>query len=148
MSVEHNEYAAGLRLLADWLEAHPEIPLPTYHINNYNLDTKEQAAELVRAFGSCKKKYSDDMFYVSKQFGVLNYEFSFYRSGVCTPRVVGVETIPAMFVEAHTIPARTKEIVEWDCEPILAPSTSQYPGGEDQRAYDEQEGGDRSGSED
>lgn len=120
-ALTHEGYAKSLRLLADWWEAHPEVRLPySGNISYWQLDTKEQAATLVRAFGSCEKNYDEEIFRVQKSFGEITADFVLYRDKVCVRKVVGVETIPATFVEAHTIPATTKEIVEWECEPILS----------------------------
>lgn len=121
-------FADGLRAAADWYEAHPEIPSPmydgTFDLGNGMLDEKEEAATLIRALGSCKKEYSDDYFVVEKAMGAVRLRFIFHRAKVCVRKVVGVETVPAKFVEAHTIPASTKEIVEWECEPVLATAGS------------------------
>jgi hypothetical protein len=116
----HQEYADGLRQIAAFIELHPELPLPSGQIDNYATDTKEEAAAVIRALGKCTKEYGDAYMTISRGFGGIALRFVFARSRVCTRKVVGVETIPAVFVEAHTVPASTKEIVEWECEPILA----------------------------
>jgi len=117
----HAEYAAFLRAAADFWEAHPEIKLPyTQQLDYAHLDEKEEAAAVMRALGACEKIYNGEYFHIRKKMGAGALDFLFYRSKVCTRKVVGVETQPAIFVEAHTIPAKTVEIVEWDCEPILA----------------------------
>ena len=120
---ERTLYVKGLLELAKWLEAHPEVPLPEKRFVAYaygDNDTKEGAAKIMRSMGSCEKRYSDaGIFYLEKEFHGIKVSIMFDRDKVCVRKVVGVETIPAKFVEAHTIPARTVEKVEWDCQPVL-----------------------------
>lgn len=122
MESPHKQYANGLRELASWYEEHEEISLPSTDVDCFSLDTKEEAAKVAKAFGKCRKDYNEYHLVLSSYFGPIRLRFVFGREKVCTRRVVAVETIPAEFVEAHVKPARTKEIVEWDCLPILAPS--------------------------
>ena len=125
MNATHKEYADGLRAVADFYESHPEIPLPyDTDISNGSVDTKEEAATIMRALGSCSKNYSDYYFVLAKNFGPIKMQFIFTRHKVCVRKVIGVETIEAEFVPAHTIPAWTKEIVEWECEAILEPANA------------------------
>jgi hypothetical protein len=44
-----------------------------------------------------------------------SFEITYYvkREAVCTKKVIGTKEVPE-----QVIPARTEEIVEWDCEPI------------------------------
>jgi len=129
------EYAAGLRGLADWIEAHPTQPLPINTFPVYALNTKEDAANCLRDLKPCKKEYKGDMFYLSREFGPLKLEFVFYRNAVCTRRVigtkeVGTEVIPARIIPEQVIPAHTEEIVEWECgESLLAPAVPKMPEG-------------------
>jgi hypothetical protein len=115
------DYAASLRLLADWYEAHPTVELPEHSLSVYSVHSKE-AARLLREAAPCTKRYQDTLFFIEKQFGTVKLSFVFYRNEVCTRRVVGVRTLPAVFVPAqpeHTLPPVVEEIVEWDCGPIL-----------------------------
>lgn len=119
------EYSKSLRDLADWVEAHPDIELPNDSISIYSRNTKEEAVEVLKALTPCKKDYSDDLFTISRSFGRVLLRFIFYRNVVCTRRVVGTQEVPEKFtLEKYTpselIPAHTEEIVEWDCDPILA----------------------------
>ena len=115
----HAEYAAGLRELASWIEQHPEIALPEQDLKVYALNTKEEAAAVLRALKPCTKKYTDEFFHIKRNFGPITYDVVFYRKEVCVRRVVGVETVEARFIPAQTIPAQTVEKVEWDCGPLL-----------------------------
>ena len=75
--MRNEEYAQGLRLLADFYEQHPEIQLPLLDtvrtgdkdyeftgVSIYNVDSMEQMRAIVRALGSCRKEYRDDGFLV------------------------------------------------------------------------------------
>lgn len=120
LRTKHQEYADALRQIADFYEAHPELKLPyDRDMNNYSSDSKEEAAAILRALGKVNKEFNEYHLILWKQFGPLRLRFVFTREGICERKVVGVETIPARFVEAHTEPARTKEIVEWKCGSIL-----------------------------
>ena len=112
----HKEYADGLRAIADWYEAHEEIMLPhDARIDITSVETKEQAITTARALGHCRKHYEDSLFIIERAFGCVPLRFLFWRSAVCTRRVVETVEEPEMIVPAHT-----REIVAWDCEPLLA----------------------------
>ena len=114
----HKRFAESLREIAAFYEAHPEIPLPLAEIGNYAVDTKNDAINVVRALGSCKKEYLDDYFTITKQVGDLTHKFVFSRANVCTRREVGESIIPE-----QVIPAQTVKVYEWDCHPVLAPES-------------------------
>ncbi|MFI5223848.1 MAG: hypothetical protein ACHQX3_06325, partial [Nitrospirales bacterium] len=118
---ERAQYTMGLRLLADFYDQNPGVPIPWLNHANYAVDTKEHAEAVARGLGTFKKDGNDNYLHLTKTFGNIVAKFVFTRENVCVKRVVGVETIPAYFVEAHTVEARTKEIVEWDCQPLLVP---------------------------
>lgn len=115
------EYAKSLRLIAEWYENQPEeTPVPTTEIyaTTWWEDDKVQllkALAVSKQLGDCKKRYTASSFYVERKFGAITLSFGFERNAVCTRRVVGTKEIPE-----HVIPARTEEIVEWDCHPLLA----------------------------
>ena len=124
---EHTEYVAGLRELANWIEAHPTICLPNETISVYGVNEREEAAEILRELKPCAKEYSDQMFYIKRAFGPITLSFVFYRDRVCKARVVGKKEVPEVRESAKTIeipekivPAHTVDIIEWDCgEPLL-----------------------------
>jgi len=115
------QYANSLRLIADWYEHQPEsIPVP-YDLGSvvsYWEDEKIQSAqaiEIAHALRDAEKVHQDEFFTIQRKFGELYLKFLFKRSAVCTRRVVGTEEVPE-----HVVPVHTKEIVEWDCAPILS----------------------------
>lgn len=117
------EYASGLRLLADWVEAHPGIDLPSTSLSVYSLNSKEKAATCLLALKPCEKKYDGDLFRISRKFGPITLSYVFTRSAVCNKKLVGTKVIPETVKPAEPeeiIPEHEEEIYEWVCdEPIL-----------------------------
>ena len=115
------QYAKSLRLIADWYEHQVEsMPIPYDFCGAvlYWDDEKAQAAqaiEIAHALGDTEKVHQNEYLTIQRKFGELYLKFLFNRSAVCTRRVVGEEEVPE-----HIIAGYTKEIVEWDCHPLLA----------------------------
>lgn len=125
------EFTDGLRALADWFDAHEEVELPNYP--DFNLcmnDTREIAAAVMLALKPCEKRYANTVFILGRNFGPIKVDFLFNRDTVCIRKVVGTKEIPETHVEAHTIPARNEDIVEWDCVPVLGSSLTPPSGRE------------------
>jgi len=90
-------------------------------------DTPDQARQrlalVARALGTVEKRVMGDTFWLSQESD--NYEWTVTafadRGAVCQRIVVGTKEIPAS--EEYTVPAtpaRTEEIIEWQCDqPIL-----------------------------
>lgn len=135
----HHDYVQGLRELADFYEAHPEVPLPIYSSNftifakTYNFAEKQEAKAVViaaaRAFGHAEKTYTQTGFELKKEFsGGINLTVHSEREVVCTPVVVGKETIPGRVEPAipeRYIPERVVDKIEWKCDSLLAPTQEQ-----------------------
>lgn len=119
-------YAAGLRELADLLELNPKLELPLTIITVYATDTKENAANVLRALSPCEKEYAGALFKIKRKIGPLTLSYVFMRNTVCTPRVVGTREVEAKHIPERLIPssfnpAHTEDIIEWECEePLLA----------------------------
>jgi uncharacterized protein YbjT (DUF2867 family) len=125
-------YIAGLRQLADALEAHPGIPLPvtemTIHFMRVD-DPRTALAEAARAFPCAWRKRAwtgesgQSYFDLNGRLAGLSLKLSAYRDAVCTRVVTGTEDRE---VEEVVTPALTRkvtkpvEVVEWECSPILA----------------------------
>lgn len=124
-------YAAGLRHLADVIEAHPECPLPSGSGLSFFLhgdDSATTAAALRRAFGGGRwtKRPSHDETDLILQGMCAGLPINLWlnRNQVCERRVVGqreiTETVP---VGEDTRPVetvtRTEDVVDWICSPIL-----------------------------
>lgn len=115
-----SDYTNSLRQLADFLDKHPDLALPSEDIRVYAMDTKEEAAACLKALKPCKKEYRDNIFEISKEFGGISLRYVFLRSSVCRRKVVGTKEIEEQHIPGRTIPAHTEEIVEWECEPVMA----------------------------
>ena len=70
--------------------------------------------------GKWDKREAQGVSWPEMVFEREGYSITVKREAVCTRRVVGTETVTLPAVEAQ--PERTveREIVEWDCEPVLA----------------------------
>lgn len=122
----------NLRLLADWMERHPEAEAPAPAVGNktycrLHASTKEELTEQLRAVGSfvkrpCSFDDKDFEFVVTLTNG---YEIIYFvpREMVCEKRVVGKRHIEEKYIPGRVEPAHDEEIVEWDCgESVLNPS--------------------------
>lgn len=112
-----SEYATALREIADWYEAHPDVPAPSPAPINLFFGDKDELVAVARAVGErLTKSGSGDWYWLRKEFpSGWALEFNVRREQVCTRRVVGTEPVPEQIIPAHT-----KEIVEWDCHSLLA----------------------------
>lgn len=127
-------YIQGLRQLADALEAHPWVPLPTSGIMfgfHGDADARGQVAAVARALpcswrknvwdGQSGSAYID----LTGKIAGLPVHISAYRDDVCTRVVTGTEKRE---VEETVTPAVTRqvvrevEVVEWECHSVLAPA--------------------------
>ena len=108
------DYARGLRAIADWYEANPDIPIPySGEISVFGVkETQEEAARIAEALKPCRKAWDGEFFRLKREFDGLILSFVFMRSAVCTARVVGHRVIPA--TEERII-----EVIEWDCPDSL-----------------------------
>jgi hypothetical protein len=111
--VSRQETINGLRQLADYLQARPDVPMPYFGMVN----AFGQASELsvvARAMGEFAKDHNGEFLALVKSFGPVSLHVNFSSSEVCERVVVGTEEVPAK-------PAHTREIVEWKCpESLLA----------------------------
>ena len=124
----HSEFAEGLRLVADWFEAHPEVELPSAEISCYRLHSKTTAGITARALsdhGRCEKVFSDTLVELSRMFGVVKLAYYGTRSNVCEQVRVGTRVVPEQYVapkpatEGHVVPEHEEAVYEWRCAPLL-----------------------------
>jgi hypothetical protein len=121
---------AGLIDLAAWRDRH-DLALttitPIFIVSRRNGMT---ATDAVRALtdgariGEVDKKVGGDetIMFVERHFaGGVRLSYQAQRDEVCTRRVVGTETVEVPDPAAPKVTVE-REIVEWDCEPILASS--------------------------
>lgn len=101
---------AGLRALADFLDAHPDI-VPSSQTYNVYVNSREELARIARAT-TWQKVYVGNFFILRKMFGGIQLDVYTDRELVCKPVVTGkkiVEAVPAQ-------PEHEEDIVEWVCE--------------------------------
>ena len=132
------EWIDGLRSMADFAEAHPEM-LTKYPMAASLFaglpegDPKEEMAKMARTLAPCEKKvpdYGTGSFHLVKRFGPHKYVVYTERENVCVRKVVGTEDVEVEVYSEEaqaiidTLPKvtqmETREIVEWDCEPLLS----------------------------
>jgi hypothetical protein len=119
------EVAQSLRLLADFYESHPTVPLPLdLTFNSLNVYVRDDPKTVLASIGSFEKAADGVYFIAKKQIGCFTLEFRTKRDSVCVRKVVGkrvvpAHVIPAEFKEETFIPEHEEDIVEWDCQPIL-----------------------------
>lgn len=134
------DYIKGLRALADLLETHDELPLPsTGHRDAFDWwlpwdveDAKATMATIARLLPGEKKKTVGELggsawFTLAAQLHGLRIDVNASRENVCTRVVTGTreitEEIPdpdALAAVPTTTVTRTEEIIDWIYEPILA----------------------------
>lgn len=121
---------AGFRRAADLIEAHPGFVPPSV-LNDgdlrwwlYSYECPEGVPAMVAAIrravgGKWNKAETPGIGEPEMTFSREGYAITVKREAVCVRRVVGTETVTLPAVEAA--PERTvdREVVEWDCEPIL-----------------------------
>ncbi len=99
----------GLRELADFLDAHPEIDASVQSYNVF-VRTSAELAKIAR-LTSWEKKYDGAYFMLRKTFSDgLNLDINIQRQEVCKRVVIGRQVIPAV-----TIPEYTEDVIEWQC---------------------------------
>ena len=127
------EYVAGLRALADLLEAHDELPAP-YIVNAQWIVTsssEDDQRRIVQTFarvipGTVRKSVRDTYFDLDGKVGPVEVGLIAGRDSVCTRRVVAVREVTEEVPDPDALKAvptvtvtKTVEDVEWDCHPIL-----------------------------
>lgn len=153
MTADRGGYTAGLRALADLLDANPHVPLPhagskisplsIMHLSGYDEESRatERAAfaETVRAFPGQREKraWAADSgtayFDVDAQLEGLHVRVTAFRDTVCDRVVTGTREVTREIADPTALAAvptvtvtETVDDVEWVCQPLLAPGeTSQ-----------------------
>jgi len=100
----------GLRQLADFLEAHPSIPVAFQTFKVY-FDNRDELAAAAR-IGSWEKIYRDTFFILRRTFGSVRLEVFTDREKVCKAVVVGTRQIAAV----AAVPAHIENVIQWECE--------------------------------
>jgi hypothetical protein len=120
--------AAGLRHLADFIDAHPDLEPPFVSTMYVFLDGSEEEpaarklAEYGQALGSFEKRSDGQFFKLARHFGPFELQVCVERELVCRRVVVGTETVtrevPPEGVTMTTV-VEEVEVVEWVCPPSI-----------------------------
>lgn len=131
------DYIAGLRQLADALDADPDLPLPWDGTAVSRLSvftaTRAECAAWARVLGHAEKEISDDYYGFKLTGQVSGVQVLVYapRAEVCTRRVVGTREVTKEIPDPDALAAvptvtvtETVEDIAWDCHPLLSDVTS------------------------
>lgn len=146
MTDTRSDYTAGLRALADLLDANPHVPLPysgskvsplsIMHLGGYDEESRsaERAAfaATVQTFPGQRDKRAwaadagTSYFEVNAQIQGLHVRVTAFRDTVCERRVIGTREVtrevhdPEALAAVPTVTVtETVEDVEWECRPLL-----------------------------
>jgi hypothetical protein len=145
MTIDRSAYTSGLRLLADILDDHPEVPLPydgrvapitIHHLyaSEAGRTIREEFQATIRAFPGTKTKNASDggsYFDVDLDLHGLKVQISTLRDEVCERVVTGTREVtrevpdPQALAAVPTVTVKeTVEDVRWECRPLLAEQQS------------------------
>src|SRR5579859_4336784 len=115
----HQEFARDLRAIADFVEAHPELDVPSLdRIDIFPYDPKA-LPKYAAAFGKAAKDIlGDSWFILRRTFGAIKLEATWQRERVCERVVVGQREVPDQIIPAKAeefIPAHKEDVYEWRC---------------------------------
>ena len=124
---ERDEFIAGIRALADWMDAHENMPAPdSMNVGNVYASSRDHLLELRRRCGLREKFSTDDCLgnsYIGfrKVFSAnVRLELFSTKDRTCDRVEVGTKIIPAK--PEFTVPATPETIVpvyEWRCPESL-----------------------------
>jgi hypothetical protein len=101
-------YIQGLRELADFLEAHPDLPMPFWGVTvNVYAQTKEEFVDWVgRVGGPLEKRTLETVMSLGRRFGVHKYEVNIMRE-----QILGREVQPEIerFLDETAAAVEAKE---------------------------------------
>lgn len=110
--------ADGLRQVANFLDANPDLTASTYAIQmrcTTKQDLRVLTSALVAAVGRAEKgALGDNYFHVYASIGGLKVWGAVQREKVCRKVVTGTRHVPEQTVEAHE-----EEIVKWVCDDAI-----------------------------
>ena len=131
----HAQYADSLRQVAEFIEAHPEIALPTE--NRLNVfprvdcdEVKNHAARTAHALRHVKKEEFGDHIQLVADFGGFTYQVWYPRDQICERIEVGRKVVPAKPQETiihEAVPEHEEVVYGWKCQPILGKPAVEVP---------------------
>ena len=111
----------GLRELADFLAATPQLELSAQTYNIY-VESREELAAIAR-LSSWRKEFIGDYFILRKTFAGLTLDVYTKRESVCRAVVTGQRVVPAQ----PASPEHVEDIVEWVCDDAVLLATPALP---------------------
>lgn len=144
---KRDAFIDGLRQVADFLDAHPDVKLPyigghydipaptmPIYVNTWNggEPASQVMAKIARAMGTAEKHYEDrhELFMLVRKFGGISLVAQVDRDELCTKVVVGTREVEVEEPEQAAVQAaiaalpkvKRVEVVEevrWECHPLL-----------------------------
>lgn len=120
------EFVTGLRDAADFIEAHPDLPVYGEDYGEVTLTVPvasgEEMGRIARLLGRADKDYSGSTAKVERRIGPVVLGAFGSREQVCKAKVVGtkeVEREQIVTPAVTEIVTETVDVVEWECEPLL-----------------------------
>lgn len=139
MSNPTSTLAERVKWLSEFIERHPDLPAPNVEIWDHcdhldlgwhthsltNSEQVEKARSVMRGIGGKWEKVPNgtDLYFKRKLiFDGIKVDFTIFatREAVCERRVVGTEEVTIPAVKAQPERVEVREIVEWDCAPVMA----------------------------
>jgi len=120
----HERFAANLRMLADWYEAHPEIEIPAGEIAFYIFPGgEENVPKVAHAMGKARKGTIGDAYFKLERFfgDKLILRACWTREAVCKRKVIGQRTVEREVPVGYRTEKTTEDVVEWECPKVMAP---------------------------
>ena len=123
--LERSQYIKGLRDTADFLAAHPTLPVPEEtQLSIYQFEEAETlslARKVARQLGSFEKEESGGYLVLIKRFGPVGLRFVLSRADICQRIVVGTRKVKRIITTPNTKTETVEEaIVEWKCPSLLS----------------------------
>ena len=104
-----------MRLVADFLEAHPELPTAAANTGRW-LFNKDEIIAAAKVPGA-KKLYNDTALRIEILIAEgLTFDYYISREKVCTPTKIEKTWVPPS--EGYY----QEKTIEWDCHPLLKPT--------------------------
>ena len=120
-----DKVVAGLREIADTLEANPDLRAPYIGSCVMRVTTVAEMREAARCYGGTFEKSTDDSSYNLKRHIAPNLSILIYaqHEDVCERIVLGKRTVGEVILPARAetiVPAHEEEIVKWHCPDVLS----------------------------
>lgn len=128
LSTNRMDFVKGLRKLADFLESHEKVRLPSGDLGIYTfgeVESLDLAKRYAKDFGTFERQITENCFKLTKNFSEnVSLTAVFYRDNVCERTVVGKkmvkEMVPDPSIDTPLVEVdREVEIVEWSCPESL-----------------------------